>query len=193
MSCLEFLGCLLQFMEYLSREKYMGGCLRQRWGVCMHTRSLSFCLWHAPIHAHMLRRTCRRVNRFKMFILCCSPETSLLVSHTGEHPLGRPCSDTWCNACLLMPAVSAGEPELSRGTALALSSQRSWETGLACPGMLPPRRALEQAWGVPVLALPKRWSQGRPQPHPSIRVFPEPSCQSGSCLCMHYGIDLWSI
>lgn len=38
MSCLEFLGCLLQFMEYLSREKNTGGCLRQRWGVCVCTQ-----------------------------------------------------------------------------------------------------------------------------------------------------------
>lgn len=135
MSCLEFLGCLLQFMEYLSREKNTGGCLRRRWGVCIYAHSLSFCLWHKPTRARTLRRTHRLMNRFKMFILCFSPETPLLVSYPWEHPLGRPCSDTWFDACFLMPAVSAGAPGLSRGTALALSSQRSWEMGLACPGM----------------------------------------------------------
>lgn len=135
MSCLEFLGCLLQFMEYLSREKNTRGCLRRRWGVCIYAHSLSFCLWHKPVCAHMLRHTRRVMNRFKMFILCFSPETSLLVSHTWEHPLGRPCSDMSFDACFLMPAVSARTPELSRGTALALSSQHTWEMGLACLGM----------------------------------------------------------
>lgn len=58
-------------------------------GVCMHTAFL-FVSWHVPIRTQTLRHTHRMMNRFKMFILCFSPETSLLVSPLWEHPLGIP-------------------------------------------------------------------------------------------------------
>lgn len=188
----------------------MGECLRQRWGVCIYAHSLSFSLWHAPVRAHMLRRTHRLMNRFKMFILCFSPETSLLVSHTWEHPLGRLRSDTRFDACFLMPTVSAGVPELSRGTALAPSSRRSWEMGLACPGMptLACRHAAIRGWSLgnspaqpcykprgcclsSAQILKSGQTSSIPQDH--VHIFPEPSFKSGSHLRLRYGIDLWSI
>lgn len=185
MSCLEFLGCLLQFMEYLSREKNTEGCRRRRWEVCIYAHSLSFCLWHKPIRAHMLRRTRKPTNGVQLVILCLSPETSLLVSHTWEHPLGRLCSDTWFDACFLLPTVSAGALELSHGTALAPSSQT------CCQSQQQPRRALVQASGSLCWLCPN--TQVRAElwiPWDHIHIFPEPSFKSGSRLCLRYGIDL---
>lgn len=52
----------------------------------------------------MLRHMCRGMNRFKVFTLCLSPETSPLVSRRWEHPLGKLCSHTWFRVCFPVSA-----------------------------------------------------------------------------------------
>lgn len=52
----------------------------------------------------MLRHMCRGMNRFKVFTLCLSPETSPLVSRRWEHPLGKLCSHTWFHVCFPVSA-----------------------------------------------------------------------------------------
>lgn len=153
----------------------------------MHTAFL-FVFWHVPIHTQMLRHTHRMMNRFKMFILCFSPETSLLVSPRWEHPLGRPCSHTR----FFTPAISAGAPVLGSGTALALSHWLGWAMGLTCPGCLCLPTDLPSGQRLSM------WWEGRPQPHhPILRDlihgFPEPFFERDSLICLCYDVDLWSI
>lgn len=146
MSCLEFLGCLLQFMEYLSREKKIGECLRQRWGVWLYSGSLSFCLSQKPVRVHVLRHTCWGMNWFKVFTLCFSPETSL-VSCRWEHPLGKLCSHTWFHICSPVsawaqqgdspcPGVWCGQ-EIPGGAHADLQTCWPWAAALQGPATSP--------------------------------------------------------
>lgn len=143
--------------------------------MCIYTGSLSFCLWQKPMRAHMLRHTCRGMNRFKVFTLYSSPETSPLVSHRWEHPLGKLCSYTWFHVCFPMSAWAQqrGQP-LSR---CPVWSGDSWQCPcyppdmllIAGPGQQPCRACCKPL--LQTLPLPQQWSQHRPQTSPVHQVF----------------------
>lgn len=156
-------------------------------GVCIGAQPF-FLSWRVPIRTHAPRRRRRPMNRFKMFILCFSPETPLLVSHSWEHPLGRPCSDTR----FLMPALSGGAPALSGGAALAPSTRRACRRALWAA-------SLQQGTSLraAVSTLAKHWIQDRPQSQPPVlqdlvHILPEPHFKGNSRTCLRCGADLWS-
>lgn len=66
-------------------------------GVHIHRKPFFLSLTEAR-SVHMLRHMCRRINRFMVFTLCFSPETSL-VSCRWEQPLGKLCSHMWFYVC----------------------------------------------------------------------------------------------
>lgn len=150
----------------------------------------------------MLRHMCRGMNRFKVFTLCLSPETSPLVSRGWEHPLGKLCSHTWFRVCFPVsawaqrwdspcPSVRCGR-EMPGSAHAGLQTCCSW-LGLGNSPAGPCYKPLLQALPLLCWLCPNSEARADLKPHPSVHSFPEPSFKSGSHLCLHYGIDLWSL
>lgn len=163
MSCLEFLGCLLQFMEYLSREKNLVNVLGEGEG-CAHTQGAFLFVSDRSPYVH----TCSGPRAGGWIDLRCLPFVSaqkLLLWFPRD-------GSTLCALIHGFMYVFLCQPGLSRGTALVQVSgelRRFLVVPMAGPGQVPCRALLQAPaadLAFAVLAVPQHWSQHRFQTSP---------------------------
>lgn len=179
MSCLEFLGCLLQFMEYLSREKKnLVNVLGEGEG-CAYTQGAFLFVSDRSLCICTCSGTCAGgVNGFKCSLFVSAQKLLLWFPIDGntlwascapigcfmDVVLGSAWTQQWDSPC---PGVQCGQ-EIPGSAHTALQTCCS----LLALGSSPAGLPLLQT-----LPLPQQWSQHRPQIsplHPQFsRVFPQ--------------------